>query len=329
MLTIYNLKLNSSISDYINRSRLILKQEYDNKIKSIIKDSISKPLDLNENSDYSEFLITLHGMVTAGIPIPPKYFIPSFILKAMIQEYYKRNYNIVIQLAQKVLENNSKFDSQIIRETRYWLCLAYCRMKDSNFFNEISYFREEKDDGKKDYFFLLGFYYRNMNRNEEAEENFHNVLDIDPNHSRSKRELVIVYLRMNEYAKALDWARDYYRFKTNVLHIQAYFTCLIKKKDKTDDDLITISELLDNTKKSLDSRAQDIFNEMLAEYNYYIEGNATKAISMLLHSLELSPNNNFTFKALMEIYRLKGMGHEIDNLLLSYPNLIELDPDSD
>lgn len=318
------LKLNTSISDYINRSRIELDKAHNDKIKEIAKEGIQKPLELNEYTDYSVFLFNLQSMIRQNIAIPAKFLIPSFILKSMIQEYNIRHFKTVIELAVKLLENEDKFDFEIIRETKNWLCLAYCRTQNEKFFEVVRFFKDESNETLKDYYFLLGFYYRNSDKMDEAERNFLEVLKIDENHSRTKRELVNVYLRKGEYMKALNWASDNYRrYRTNILHIQAYFTCLIKKDDLNEADIDVIQELLENADKSLDKKAEDIHREMQAEFDFYIDDNPTKAIAALQESLKLNPNNYFAFRALLEIYKRSNMPGEIDSLIAEYPDMVE------
>ena len=316
------LKLNSSISDYINRSKLSLASKYNERIKELTKESLKKPLDTTIQNDYSEFLFTLHNMITSGQSIPSKYLIPSFVLKSVMKEYNARQYKTVIQLANKLLENESRFDYQIIRETRNWLCLAYSREQDERFFDEIGFFKEQDDETLVDYHFLLGFYYRNGDKMEEAEYHFYEGLKINEHHSRSKRELVNVYLRNGEYNKALKWAEDNYtRFKTNILHIQAYFTCLVKKRDKSEFDFDILNELLDSASKSMDKKARDISREMQAEYDFYIQNNAASAIETLSESLMLNSRNVFAYRALAEILKRKKMHFELMELNEKFPDL--------
>jgi tetratricopeptide (TPR) repeat protein len=318
------LKLNTSIADYINRSRLELNRKYSERIKEIAKEAILKPIELNEYSDYSEFLFALQNLLISNSTVPPKFLIPSFILKAIVQEYYNHNYNTVIELAKKILENTSKFDYQIIRETRNWLCLAYARTNDDKFFEEIGFFKDEPYETNKDYYFLLGFYFRNYDNMDKAEEYYLSVLDIDPNHSKAKRELVNVYLRNRNYSKALNWARDnYYQFRTNILHIQAYFICLIKKHDLAEEDIEILQELLINANKSLDRKAQNIYKEMQAEFDFYVNGNFEKAVNALTDSLKINPRNYYAFKGLLEIYKRKNMNLEIEKLITKHSDLFE------
>jgi hypothetical protein len=316
------LKLNSSIADYINRSRLSLNPKYSDSIKKVTKESLSIPLEDSLRNDYSEFLFTLQNMISAGQSVPSKFLIPSFIIKSINKEYNNRQYKTVIQLAKKLLENENRFDYQIIRETRNWLCLAYCREQDERFFEEIGFFNENNDESLVDYHFLLGFYYRNGDKMEEAENHFLKVLEINEEHSRSKRELVNVYLRNGQYGKALKWAEENYnRFKSNILHIQAYFTCLIKKKDKNEFDYSMLNNLLESASKSMDRKARDIRKEMQAEYDFYIRKNAKIAIESLVESLRMNSRNVFAFRALYEILKKENMLFELNELNEKYPDL--------
>lgn len=226
------IKLNSSLADYINRSKIELDQKYEFAIKEMTKNALASDLVLDQNTDYSEFLFTLQSMIKNNQSIPNKYLIPSFLLKAVIKEYYSWNFDTVIQLCNKILDNSSKFDRQIIWETKNWLCLAYCRTQNEKFFEEVRYFRDEirENETLKDYHFLMGFFYRIGDKMESAEEHFKEVLNIDEIHARAKRELVNVYLRTGQYPKAIELAAENYkRHKTNILHIHGYFTCLVKK----------------------------------------------------------------------------------------------------
>jgi Tfp pilus assembly protein PilF len=316
------IKLSTAIADYISRSRLDLNDEYNKKLKLIVKEALETELKIDQNSDYSEFLLTLQSMIKAGKGIPKKYFLPSFILKTMVSEYFDRRYNVVVQLAKKILEKPDKFDYQIIRETRYWLCLAYCRSQDETFFELVEEFAEVQ----KDYNFLMGFYFRNSQRMEEAEGYYLKVLDVDPDHSRTKRELVLVYQKTGDYSKALKLARDNYEeAKTNILHNQAYFACLIRKYNMTEDDKATMRRLIQNVENSLDKKSREVYRTMKGEYEYYVNNDLQKAISFLEEVLKSYPIKYFAFRSLSEIYRLRGMTDALNKLHDKYPNLHEPD----
>ena len=157
---------------------------------------------------------------------------------------------------------------------------------------------------------------------DEAEEYFLKVLDQDSYHSKAKRELVNVYLRTGEYSKALNWAAENYkRQRTNILHIQAYFTCLIKKEELDEEDIEILYELMAQAEKSLDKKADDIAREMRAEFNFYVGGRGDEAISSMREALKLNSRNYFAFRALLEMYKAASNLTEIDNLIAEYPHL--------
>lgn len=317
------IKLNSSISDYINRAKMELDEKYQKNMKQMARESLSQPLILDEQTDYSNFLFTLQTMIEENKSIPTKFLIPSFLLKSIISEYNKGKYSVVIELAHRLISNENKFDSQIIRETKNWLCLAYARLQDRRFFELIDFFKDPYDDSSLiDYYFLLGFYNRHGHHMDDAEENYLKVLEIYENHSRTKRELVIVYLSQGLYNKAINLAKDnYLRFRTNILHIQAYFTCLIKVADKSEYDMEMINELLDNAEKSHDKKARYIHREMQAEYAYYINNDIDKASDILHEAMDCDSSNFYAFRALFEIYKHAHEGEKVVALLKQYPSL--------
>jgi len=316
------IKLNSSISDYISRARIKLDRVYETSFKDIALTSLRNPLNLDSNTDYSEFMLSLETMLAKGIAIPKKFIIPSFVLKTLIKEYGKRNFSKVIELAEKILENEYRFDYQIIRETKVWLCLSYCRTQNQKFFEVVNFFIDNDANNKTQYLFLQGFYFRNADEMQKAENFYKQVLEIDANHSRTKRELVNVYLGQRQYMKALNWAEEnYHRFKTNILHIQAYFTCLIRKDDLNKSDLEMLKQLLDGANRSDFWRSDEIKKHMKAEYDYYIGKNIKDATHSLEELLSSNRNNHFAFRALIDIYKKKSMYHELEKLKTNYRHL--------
>jgi hypothetical protein len=326
------IKLNSAISDYITRSRIQLNQKYSSHFNGLIKKSLSQDLDKQLHTDYSDFLFTLQNMIQNGIKIPKKYFLPSYVLKAIVQKYYDRRYDIAQNLCIKLLENSRKFDAQIIRETRYWLCLAYARDNknstiDDKFFEEVSFFKEEHIDNK-DYYFLLAFYFRNRGKMDSAEQYYLKVLDLGGDHSKTKRELVNVYLSQGNYPKALDLARENYeRFKTNVFHIHAYFSCLVKKYTVNKHDIEVLKKLMVSVKNNYHNKAEDIYMTMEGEFEFYINHDLKTSVDKLEIALKTSKNKYYPYKSLKEIYVKQDMRAPLQKLNNKYPKDLENDDD--
>lgn len=306
-------KLNPTISDYINRSKIKLDSIYHDKLNSITKNLLSENLDEIIIDDYSEFIITLQSMLEKGYSIPKKYFIPALVIKNVIKEYDKGNYDYVIKICLELLENKN-YDSQIIWETNYRLTLAYARIRDDNFFNHISFFRNESNN--LDYYFLLGFYHRHKGNKSKALEYYYKVLDIHPDHSRTKREIVNILLSQEKYADALELARsNYEKRKTNIYHIHSYFVCLIRKKGKISErDLVILNSLMSAVKNSSDIKAEDIYRCMEGEYAFYIEDEFERANEILLEAIKLNENKNYPKRSLLGIYKKNGNQEAFEEL---------------
>lgn len=194
-------KLNPTLSDFINRSKIRIDNEYNDRLNNVTKELLKEDLDKIIIDDYSEFMITLQNMLENEIKIPKKYFIPSLIIKNVIKEYDKGNYDYVIRICLELLEN-SNYDQQIIWETNYRLTLAYARTRNDKFFDFISFFKNETNN--LDYYFLLGFYHRHKGNKSKALEYYHKALEYYPEHSRTKREIVNLYLSLGQYEDALE-----------------------------------------------------------------------------------------------------------------------------
>lgn len=306
-------KLNPTLSDFINRSKIKLNAEYRNRLTEIGRQSMKKDLDNMIVEDYSQFMITLHQMLEDGESIPKKFFIPSLIIQNVIKEYDKGNYQYVIKICSQLLENQN-YDSQIIWETEYRLTLAYARTKNDRFFDHISYFKNEANN--LDYYFLLGFYHRNKGNKAKALEYFESALLSYSEHSRTKREIVNIYLSQGKYQDALELARqNYEKRQTNIYHIHSYFICLVRRQIPfTDSTILILQKLMNAVKISPDVKADDILRCMHGEFAFYVKGDFDKANELLLEAINLNDNKSYPKKSLLEIYRKKGFDIAFEEL---------------
>lgn len=299
-------KLNPTLSDYINRSKIQLEPLYKDKLNEITKELLKEDLDKVIEEDYSEFMLTLQKMLEDRVKIPKKFFIPSLIIKNVIKEYDKGNYEYAITICLELLQTTN-YDKQIIWETKYRLTLAYARTKNDKFFDHISYFKNEINN--LDYYFLLGFYHRHKGNKTKALEYYFKALNYNSEHSRTKREIVNLYLSLGKYDDALDLARqNYEKRQTNIYHIHSYFISIIRRKKKPlESDLDVLEKLMLGVQSSPDIKADDILRCMQGEFAYYIENNVNKATEILLEAIQLNQNKSYPKKILLEIYRLEGL----------------------
>ena len=131
-------------------------------------------------------------------------------------------YDDVVKLARRALEHTNNTDGRIIYETRYLLCSALAKLKDSECLTEVQ--RLDYDDKT----FLQAFYYRQIGKTNRALDRLNELLDKRPEMSKAKREKVLVLKNLQQFEEATGLAKEnYYLYSDNPYHIQAYFDCLI------------------------------------------------------------------------------------------------------
>lgn len=305
------IEVHNSISDYIRRSRVDIKKEYLIKLNHVVEECLNLT---NANKEFTDMSLLHHSIKTSilsGYTIPSKYYLPSFTLNAISELYNEQQYDQIVTLIDRMLKRSSQYDKNTIREYTYWLCLSLIRLRSRRFEKEVEYFKEGAD-----YFFLYGFYYRVLHNLDKAEYNLTTALDYNPNHQRTKRELVNVYIMKGDYENGLKLAKENYSAKsTNPFHIQAYFICLLNNNiEHLNHVKGDLDMLLDQMKTSLDKKAKSMLATMRGEYAYYIEGNSIKAIKILKDAVAVSANNHFAAKALADIYKKEGMLKELSEL---------------
>lgn len=312
------LKVQYPIRDYISRSKVKLNQSHNEKLKDNIKNFIKTMSDEKEFSDISELLFSVKGAILEGHKLPEKYYIPSFVLKTIVELYYKGNYKNVISLIDNVLENQKKLDESLIREFYYWLCLSLARKRNDRFEIEIS-----NIDGS-DYDYLYGFYYRFKKMYDHALSHLKRTVKASPNFQRARRELVNVYLLKEDYPSALEIAKENYENqKLNAFHIQAYFLCLVRKPYLIKEDKVKIEELFKNVERSFDSRSKEIQNVMKGEYEYYVKKNIPESIKILRECIKNNNNKHIPLKSLLDIYKKTNMIPAYNDLLESYKEITQ------
>ncbi|EHQ04717.1 tetratricopeptide repeat protein [Leptonema illini] len=267
------IRVNDAIKDYILRLKIDVPPVLAEKLRSVAKDYLSR----GDFSDRSEYIISLRELLTENPNLNDDRIIPSIYLKTMVDLYnnHKNRYNDVINLADRVLSREEFLDRRFAQEVRYRLCQSLARTRNGRFMEEV-----HKINGIEHHY-LLGFHYRISGRNEDALNRLNKVLQSKPNHSRAKRELVHVYLNIEEYDQALDMASDNYRSEpSNPYLIQSYFTCLIRSQDSTA-HREKIEELIQRLQRIRTSAAEEIYINSLAQYQAFTLGDKASAIKCI------------------------------------------------
>lgn len=219
------IRLNDIIRDFIKRNRFKLKDSYSRGIKEQVE-MIAKSDDVFER-DSSEFIFTIKEALKTGVNIDERFLIPSHYLRCMKDLYYtKGNLERIIELADIVLQKQENLEKGVLQDIRYYLCLALAKKKNSRMLNEVQGIKGDEHS------FLLGYYYRLQGRFNDALTQFTKIVDAPYVAARAKREIVQVYVQLEEYDKALGFAkRNYEENRNNQFHLQAYFNCLINSEN--------------------------------------------------------------------------------------------------
>jgi hypothetical protein len=223
-----------------------------------------------------------------------------------------------MSLIDKVLENSTRLDRDLVREFKYWLCLALARLKNSRFEIEV-----QNIEGA-DYNYLLGFYFRIKKQLDNSATYLKGALSKNPGFQRAKRELVNVLLLQSNYSEAFSMAKSNYESqKLNAFHIQGYFLCLTRKKYLSKEDKAVIDELLRNIERSSDIRSQEIASVMKGEYLFYVKNDTPQAISTLRECLGKMKKKYYAKRALTEIYNRSGMISVVNDIQTKHSDVDE------
>lgn len=305
------IKVNQSIKDYIQRTNVKNKSEYSKRLKDIIKDKLMN-LESDANST-PEYLFTIKQAIIDGQDIDERYLIPSHYLSVMNELYIKgKNYQDVIKFADKALEKEEYMEENIVFEIRYLLCLSLARLKDRRFLKEV-----QAIEGA-DHNFLIAYYYRLTNKYDKALQKLLLSLGQRKNFTKAKRELVQVYINLQEYTKAKELAKENYsNDKSNPYHIQAYFSCLINS-EKSESNRKILNELILTLEKIDNEIAKEMLLRCRAQLEAFYNDNEDEAIIIINSAIDKFPKLHYALSVKFEICnrfnRLEDMEEIINSL---------------
>lgn len=303
------IRVNDTIRDYVRRTKHELPVKYKKKLNLHLEEFL-KNYDPEER-DVSDILYSWKQALINGKKVDSKYLIPSHFLKTM-KELYDQDlkYKEVTLLADRVLENSIFMDDFIKRQILYYLCLSLAKLRDERFKDEV-----QKIDGA-DHNFLFGFYYRKCGNNIKALERLQRAVSERKNFYRAQRELVQVYINMEEFEDALNLARQLYEGSpTNHYFIQAYFACLIREGMNHKNEEI-INELISNLRKIKSDKAREMYLEANAQYHSLYLNDKEYALSLINTAIDEFPSSIYPLRTKFDIFErynmLKEMGELID-----------------
>ena len=270
------IRVNQVIQDYISRSKFDISKEFDDILNKHIKSFISEYND--DNKDISEYIFSIQESIKSGIEIDSRILIPSYFVKTIKSLYEKggsQNYKEAIRLADRILTNGQFLHENVINHVLFMKCQSLARLRDKEFFNSVRNIREPEKS------FLYGFYYRITRQRPKAISSYKKALEYNPNDTRVKSELVLLYLQNDQYVIALDLAKDVYnRQKNNPINANNYLNCLFYK-DKNQVSLELIDDILARLYSNTSQRAREMYCSAKAKSLAKFEGQVDEAFELI------------------------------------------------
>ena len=300
------IKMNSFIEDFVTRNKMQLPDDIQ-AILSAELEAFNENIETNDELakwDISELKYYIKTNIKRGDYRAGPFLYSTVILQTVSELYHEQKYRKVIELVNTTKENErfQYFDKAIISSLQRYLCQALVKVHDREFEAEVEYFCDE--NLWNDYHFLKGFWYRCLDKYDKAEEYFNRVLEHNPNHYATKRELIIVYLSLQDFDSAYVLAKNnYYRRKDNLFHLQAYFECLLDKNELDDSEEAQIQEMIASLKRIHRVQHTPIYYQLMGKYEAYHENDEEEGIEYINQGLRCYPDNMYLIRDKFDIYR--------------------------
>ncbi|MBO2599885.1 toll/interleukin-1 receptor domain-containing protein [Shewanella algae] len=288
------IRLNDIVRDYIKRNRIKLNEDISKGVQKQVQ-SIIESDDVFER-DSSEYIFTLKEALKSNIDIDEKLLIPSHYLRCMKDLYYgKGNLERIIELAGIILQKKDSLEYRVLQDIRYYLCLALAKKQDRRMLSEVQNIKGDEHT------FLLGFYYRLCGRLKEALEKFESIVNAKYVSERAKREIVQVYVQLEEYDLALDYAKNNYEgHRGNQFHTQAYFNCLVNSRDAQGQSA-TLKSLIENLRAIDSEQSNEIADISEAVYLAKVEEKEVEALDKIHDCVDAWPDNHYPLLAMCDL----------------------------
>lgn len=299
-------KTNAFIADYISRNRFPLPDEIQKVLNDELENFNSCLETDNELQDWdiNELRYYIKENIKNGIGDWSSFLYSTILLQTISELYHMQKYKKIIELVAELKSNPryQYYDDTVITNIERYLCQSLVKSHNTSFESEVEYFRDNKLF--VDYHYLKGLWSRCTGHYDRAIDNYKKVLDISSNHFATKRELVIVYLSLQDYDSGLTLAKsNYNRNKDNPYIIQAYFECLLEKRDITETQENDIQTMLSTINRINRLSPTPIYFQLHGKYEAYHERNLELGIKYIEDGLKIYQDNMYLLRDLFDIYR--------------------------
>lgn len=287
-------RLNDTVRDLVRRNRFELPSEFSSKLRVHVQQFL-QDTDIFER-DASDFFYSIKAALVRGEVVDSRYLAPSHLLRTIKDLYFKReNLKRVVKLADMLLEKEAFLDIKVAEDARYYLCLSLARQKDRRVLAEAMKINGPEHD------FVLGYYYRLCGRHDDAIKRLTKLVDTPYISSRAKRELVQVYLYIEEFDKASEMARENYEAnRGNQFPIQSLLNCLLYS-DNYASHRDEIERLIGELEQigSTQSRQMAMIGKGLFEAK--LNGNMTSSYSCIDDAIALDDQSPYPYLAKFDV----------------------------
>lgn len=287
------IRLNDVIRDYVTRNkyRMKISQKYKDELKLKVEKFFNKAE--YADTDISSVGYLIKAALKNGKKIDDQYLLPSHYLQTMQELYHASKYQKLVDFADKLLEKHQTLTKETISSARIYLCQALARLREDRFKVEVMKVPSPEHD------FLFGFYYRYCGLHDRALRKFENCLTHPKTSTRTKREMVQVYINLEEFDKALQLAEESYLSNPyNHFYVQAYFNCLMNSDPISNYD--KLKELLEKFEVITVEQAQEMSLIAQAQFAAKCDRDFKLAEDLLIDAEELNPESRY-----MQIERVK------------------------
>ncbi|WP_306553510.1 toll/interleukin-1 receptor domain-containing protein [Acidovorax sp.] len=302
------LRVNDTIRDYVTRQRIGLPARYTKILLDHAQQFVKSYSP--EEVDASDYLFSLQRALASGENLPSRMLIPSHFLKAMKELYDQhRKYDDVIRLADQVLASSATLEDNIKRELRHFQCLSLARLKNRRFTTEVQHISGPEHN------FLFGFYYRMTGKVADAIDRQLQAIESTRTATRARRELVQLYVSIEDYESALELAnRNYEDNPTNPFHADALLKCLINSVDwKLKEN--KIAQVLVSLQNSKSNKAAEMYFSSLAQYQAFCIKDYDLALATINKAIDTSPDSPYPmFAKLSILFRQRNIPEIKDQL---------------
>lgn len=308
------IRLNDTIRDYVRRNRLQLPARFKAKLESHLDAFLADPR--NEDRDISDLSYSIKEAIKCGTSAPQQYLIPSHFLRSMRELYQQRGHlDRVIELADMLLAKRHLLDTTVANDVRYYLCLSLARKRDQRLLREVQGITGPEHN------FLLGFYYRLQGRARDAIEQLTQCVNKPMVSARAKRELVQVYLSVEDYDNAAALARaNYEENRTNAFHVQAYFNTIVNSR-RAQEQRVLLLRLISELASIRSELSEQMVMIAKAEFLAKCEGDYDAAVQHLDDAAAVSPESHYP--QLVKAY-LAARNRDLDTLKQARARLAQI-----